>query len=66
MDNLPLDITVLGVKVIGVPYHTEVDVNDAGEPVGEPVFVITEKTKLRCRTLAVKAKKKGKVVTRYV
>lgn len=65
MDNMPLDVTVLGVKITNVPYHMEVEVNEEEQPVGEPVIVITEEVKKKCRVLAIRAKKGKKKVIDY-
>lgn len=65
MDNMPLDITVLGVRITDVPYHMEVEVDDNEQPVGSPSIVVTQETKVRCRTLAVKAKKMKRQEIKY-
>lgn len=65
MDNMPLDITVLGVKITDVPYHMEVSVDENEQPVGDPTIVITQETKVRCRSLAVKAKKMKRKEIKY-
>lgn len=65
MEGMPLDITVLGVKITDVPYHMEVEVDENEQPVGEPSIVITEETKVKCRAIAVMAKKSKKKVVKY-